>query len=135
MNLSPQTRALKGVLALGISMGLTFATSGCATGPDSNPRDPFEKVNRATYKVNDTIDKVVATPIAQAGDVGQVAPMPLQEARIHAIDAQDDDLARGVGAAAGSQGQYREQENFTPREIHAMTGVPSIQAGAAMPNR
>jgi phospholipid-binding lipoprotein MlaA len=66
MNLSPQTRALKGVLALGISMGLTFATSGCATGPDSNPRDPFEKVNRATYKVNDTIDKAIATPIAKA---------------------------------------------------------------------
>jgi len=65
MNLSPQTRALKGVLALGISMGLTFATSGCATGPDSNPRDPFEKVNRATYKVNDTIDTVIATPIAK----------------------------------------------------------------------
>jgi phospholipid-binding lipoprotein MlaA len=65
MNLSPQTRALKGVLALGIAMGLTFATSGCATGPGSNPRDPFEKVNRATYKVNDTIDTVIATPIAK----------------------------------------------------------------------
>jgi phospholipid-binding lipoprotein MlaA len=65
MNLSPQTRALKGVLALGISMGLTFAVSGCATGPGSNPRDPFEKVNRATYKVNDTIDTVIATPIAK----------------------------------------------------------------------
>lgn len=65
MNLSPQTRALKGVLALGISMGLMFAISGCATGPGGNPRDPFEKVNRATYKVNDTIDTVIATPIAK----------------------------------------------------------------------
>jgi phospholipid-binding lipoprotein MlaA len=69
MNLSPRTRAAKGalplVLSLGISIGLALSTAGCATGPNSNPRDPFEKVNRVTYKANDTLDTAVATPIAK----------------------------------------------------------------------
>ena len=40
--------------------------SGCATGPDRDPRDPLEPMNRAVYKFNDTFDDVIAKPVAGA---------------------------------------------------------------------
>ncbi|MDD2721539.1 MAG: VacJ family lipoprotein [Gallionella sp.] len=39
--------------------------TGCATGPARNPADPFEPMNRGIYKFNDTVDKVIAKPVAQ----------------------------------------------------------------------
>ena len=42
---------------------LTGMMAGCAT--QSN-RDPLEGPNRAIYKLNDTVDKVVAKPVAKA---------------------------------------------------------------------
>jgi len=40
---------------------------GCATNPATkhDPRDPFERINRATFKFNDAVDRHVAKPIAQ----------------------------------------------------------------------
>jgi phospholipid-binding lipoprotein MlaA len=40
---------------------------GCAALPPGtrDPRDPWERVNRATYKFNDTIDKAVFRPVAR----------------------------------------------------------------------
>jgi len=40
---------------------------GCASLPNTkrDPRDPFERMNRATYRFNDTIDRAVAKPVAQ----------------------------------------------------------------------
>ena len=43
-----------------------FAVSGCATGPDRDPRDPLEPMNRAVYKFNDTFDDAIAKPVAGA---------------------------------------------------------------------
>jgi phospholipid-binding lipoprotein MlaA len=40
--------------------------SGCATGPDRDPRDPLEPMNRAVYKFNDTFDEAIAKPVAGA---------------------------------------------------------------------
>jgi phospholipid-binding lipoprotein MlaA len=40
--------------------------SGCATGPDRDPRDPLEPMNRAVYKFNDTFDDAIARPVATA---------------------------------------------------------------------
>ena len=47
--------------------------SGCATvsGP-ADPRDPFERYNRAMYQFNDSLDKAVIKPIAK----GYVAVVP-----------------------------------------------------------
>jgi phospholipid-binding lipoprotein MlaA len=49
-----------------IVLGLvaTVVLAGCATGPDSDPRDPLEPWNRAVYKLNDKVDQVVARPVA-----------------------------------------------------------------------
>jgi phospholipid-binding lipoprotein MlaA len=41
---------------------------GCATlppGSKPDPRDPWERMNRATYKFNDKFDKAVARPVAR----------------------------------------------------------------------
>jgi phospholipid-binding lipoprotein MlaA len=41
-----------------------FVLAGCATPQD--PRDPFEKVNRATFAFNDAVDRAVLKPTATA---------------------------------------------------------------------
>ncbi|MBU6502013.1 MAG: VacJ family lipoprotein [Burkholderiales bacterium] len=40
--------------------------SGCATGPNANPRDPLEPFNRGVYKFNDAVDRAVLKPVATA---------------------------------------------------------------------
>jgi phospholipid-binding lipoprotein MlaA len=41
--------------------------SGCATVPgEKDPRDPWESMNRSVYKFNDSVDKAVLKPVAQA---------------------------------------------------------------------
>jgi phospholipid-binding lipoprotein MlaA len=54
-------RGLFGMLFLTASLLLT----GCATGPNANPRDPFEPFNRVMFSFNDGVDTVVAKPAAQ----------------------------------------------------------------------
>ena len=39
---------------------------GCATGPNANPRDPLEPLNRGVYKFNDAVDTAVLKPVARA---------------------------------------------------------------------
>ncbi len=56
--------AARAMLALAL---LVFAMiSGCATGPNANPADPLEPLNRTVYKVNDGIDRAVFKPVATA---------------------------------------------------------------------
>ena len=55
-----------------------LATSGCATGPDRKPEDPFEPANRAIFKFNDVIDRAVAQPVAKG--YTKVTPQPLRQA-------------------------------------------------------
>ena len=43
---------------------LVAMASGCATGPERDPRDPLEPMNRAVYKFNDTFDDAIAKPVA-----------------------------------------------------------------------
>ena len=45
---------------------IAFFLGGCATGPDADPRDPLEPLNRAVYKFNDVVDEAVAKPVATA---------------------------------------------------------------------
>lgn len=55
-----------------------LATSGCATGPDRKPGDPFEPANRAIFQFNDKLDTYVAQPIAKGYQ--KVTPRPLRQA-------------------------------------------------------
>jgi phospholipid-binding lipoprotein MlaA len=46
--------------------GLFSIISGCATGPQANPRDPLEPLNRKVASFNDVVDKAVVKPVAKA---------------------------------------------------------------------
>lgn len=50
-----------------IAIAALAAASGCATvqGP-ANPKDPWEGYNRSMYAFNDSVDKAVLKPVAQA---------------------------------------------------------------------
>jgi len=56
-----------------IFISLCLLLSGCTTvsGP-ADPRDPFERYNRAMYQFNDSLDKAVLKPVAK----GYVAVVP-----------------------------------------------------------
>ena len=71
-HLSFATTALKGVL-----LSATFMLmAGCATGPDANPRDPLEPLNRSVYQFNDAVDTAVLKPVATAYQ--NVTPSPIR---------------------------------------------------------
>jgi phospholipid-binding lipoprotein MlaA len=49
---------------LALAAGACAALAGCAT--PSNPQDPLEKINRATFAFNDAVDRVALKPAATA---------------------------------------------------------------------
>ncbi|CAB3808041.1 hypothetical protein LMG28688_06687 [Paraburkholderia caffeinitolerans] len=53
-------------------------TSGCATGPNRKPGDPFEPANRAIFTFNDKLDTYIAQPIAKGYQ--KVTPKPVRQA-------------------------------------------------------
>ena len=57
----------RAVRKLGMSLAIAgvLTTAGCATGPDRNPKDPLEPMNRKIFTFNDTLDTYVAKPVAQ----------------------------------------------------------------------
>jgi len=52
------------------------ALTGCASGPNANPRDPLEPFNRGVYQFNDTLDRAVVKPVATA--YRDVLPSPVR---------------------------------------------------------
>ncbi|KMY86009.1 Nucleoside ABC transporter, periplasmic nucleoside-binding protein [Candidatus Paraburkholderia calva] len=52
-------------LGWSLAIASALATTGCATGPDRNPKDPLEPMNRTVFKFNNTLDTYVAKPAAQ----------------------------------------------------------------------
>lgn len=51
--------------------------TGCASGPNANPRDPFEPFNRGVYQFNDAVDTAVLKPVATA--YRDVVPSPVRK--------------------------------------------------------
>ena len=62
-----------GVLALSM---LVVLVQGCATGPNANPSDPMEPLNRAVFNFNDGVDRAVLKPVATVYD--QITPSPVK---------------------------------------------------------
>ena len=54
------SRSVQGLLVAGSILCLT----GCATGPQTNPADPLEPLNRSVFRFNDTLDENVLKPVA-----------------------------------------------------------------------
>ena len=67
------SRSLWAGLALFVLM---LMLSGCATGPNANPRDPLEPFNRGVYQFNDVVDRAVVKPAATV--YRDVLPSPVR---------------------------------------------------------
>jgi len=78
----------------------TAMLAGCAAPQNPDPRDPWEGFNRGVYKFNDTVDRALFKPVAQAYDY--VTPNPVQSC-IHNMFSNVGD----VWAAANSMLQGR----------------------------
>jgi len=50
--------------------------SGCASTANSNPKDPFEAVNRKIFKFNDALDRNILKPVAQGYNT--ILPKPVK---------------------------------------------------------
>lgn len=61
-----------------LALAATGLISGCATGPDRKPGDPFEPANRVIFKFNDGVDRFIAVPVAKGYQ--KVTPQPLRTA-------------------------------------------------------
>ncbi|MFP3583839.1 VacJ family lipoprotein [Paraburkholderia sp. SIMBA_055] len=61
-----------------LALAATGLISGCATGPERKPGDPFEPMNRAVFNFNDGLDRYVAVPVAKGYQ--KVTPQPLRTA-------------------------------------------------------
>lgn len=62
--------------SLALSLLAFLALSGCASGPNANPRDPLEPFNRGVYQLNDAVDRAVLKPVATA--YRDVLPSPVR---------------------------------------------------------
>ncbi|KJK24334.1 ABC transporter [Burkholderiaceae bacterium 16] len=60
------------------ALSLSLLATACATGPQANPDDPLEPLNRVVFKVNDKADEYVATPLAKG--YRAVTPQPVRTA-------------------------------------------------------
>ena len=73
-----RTRPRTPALCLATTAAAATLLAGCATGPQANPDDPLEPMNRAVFKVNDKLDQYVAKPVAQGYQA--VTPTPVRTA-------------------------------------------------------
>ncbi len=55
---------------------LTVLSAGCASGPQANPKDPLEPMNRSISKFNDVLDDSVLKPAARG--YRDYTPQPVQ---------------------------------------------------------
>ncbi|MBL0919428.1 MAG: VacJ family lipoprotein [Hydrogenophaga sp.] len=74
MTTNPSPRFAPVRLALAGSAMVVLA--GCASGPDADPRDPFEPWNRGVQRFNDATDEAVLKPVANA--YVKVTPSPVR---------------------------------------------------------
>lgn len=64
-------------LALVILLAATVGLSGCATGPNADPRDPLEEYNRAAYSFNELLDRALLEPLGRG--YNYITPAPVNK--------------------------------------------------------
>lgn len=75
-------------MALVVLLGTTLGLGGCATGPDRDPRDPLEPLNRAVYSFNDLMDEVLLEPLARG--YNYITPAPVNRGVTNFFNNLDD---------------------------------------------
>ncbi|PQA85175.1 ABC transporter [Limnohabitans sp. TS-CS-82] len=59
-----------------VLVAMAALSAGCATGPNANPKDPLEPMNRSVTKFNDVLDDNVLKPVATG--YRDYTPQPVQ---------------------------------------------------------
>ena len=122
---------------LTVSKGAALAATllllaACATGPDANPRDPLEPLNRGIYQFNDAVDTAVLKPVATAYQ--KVTPSPVRTG-VGNFFGNIGDLWSSVNA--GLQLRPREAtENlmrFSVNTVFGLAGVLDIATEMGIP--
>lgn len=103
------------------TMGTALLT-GCATGPDANPRDPFEPFNRSMYKFNDAVDTAVLQPTAKVYD--KVVPNLIQTG-VRNVFNNLSDAWSAVNSALQGKGQ-EAMNNFWRFGVNTFLGIGGI---------
>ena len=108
------------VRIIAATVAASAVLSGCATGPNRNPNDPLEPMNRAMYKFNDTVDTNIAVPIAKGYQ--KITPTP-QSGPQH-------DMPSGKIKRLGLHFGGREALNAYVRELvkRVQTSQPAMTA-------
>ncbi|MDT7928896.1 VacJ family lipoprotein [Tepidimonas sp.] len=99
-----------------------IAISGCATGPDSNPRDPLEPLNRGVYRFNEAVDEAVLKPVAQA--YVTVVPSPVRTG-VGNFFANLRDAWSALNAALQARPQPAA-ENFMRFSVNTFLGLGGV---------
>lgn len=76
---------MKSILILSFALVLT----GCASTPNSDPKDPFENANRKIYKFNDALDRNVLKPVAKGYNAALPKPVKIM---LHNFFSNLDDV-------------------------------------------
>ena len=63
-------------LRVALAIGVVLLSTGCATGPNANPADPFEPMNRQVSRFNQGVDDVFMKPVATV--YHDVLPSPVR---------------------------------------------------------
>ncbi|MEQ5841752.1 MlaA family lipoprotein [Paraburkholderia acidicola] len=106
--------------------------TGCATGPDRKPGDPFEPVNRVIFKANDAIDTHIAVPIAKGYE--KVTPEPIRTALSNFFSNLGD-----LGNAANNLLQLNITDatedvmRFTMNSVFGIGGLIDFATPAGLP--
>lgn len=121
---SPRTRT-----GLALTLGAAVLLSGCAT--TANPKDPFEKFNRAMFSFNDTVDRVALKPAATA--YKNVAPSFVQTG-VNNFFGNLTDLWSSLNNFAQLKGQNGMNDfmRFAVNSTLGLAGVLDIATPAGM---
>ena len=96
--------------------------SGCATGPDANPQDPLEPLNRQVQRFNDGVDRTIARPLAVA--YRDTVPAPLRTG-VNNFFNNLSDFWSFVNASLQARPQ-EAVENFTRFKVNTYFGFGGV---------
>ncbi|MBA2673618.1 MAG: VacJ family lipoprotein [Ramlibacter sp.] len=99
-----------------------LALAGCATGPNADPRDPFEPMNRHISVFNEGVDAVVLKPVATAYREG--VP-PLIRTGVANFFGNLSDLWSAVNSALQLKLQ-NAAENFMRVNVNTLFGLGGL---------
>lgn len=119
---SPATAAMQRPLLLAAAMVAMLSLGGCATGPNANPRDPFEPFNRKMMQLNEGLDAVALKP---AATIYRNALPPLVRTGVSNFFGNMGDLWSGLNSLA--QFHFHDAgENLLRFEFNTLFGFAGI---------